>query len=227
MRIERINLTPCFSLNVRTLTPPRPFRWTIRARDSATLTCNVAQLIASAGEERALRNLARLGGDTLENKRWLAYGHFLAGRADELATALAALPANDGWTIAMQTYLALAAGDEDAAQGWYDKLKTSSLPPQDYIPELDKAFSEASQAVVVYDFNWPDGVLFKMVGRPISLALVSNAWSMPAPSCSVACRRRIMLWRWHGCCARAGLCAACRSSATPAKWPVPKVASLF
>ena len=118
----------------------------------------VAEVAQTSGDERTVNKLARLGGKNTETLRWVAYGHFLAGRTDQLAEALAALPAADGWSIAVRCYLALGAGEQDAAAALYAQLSTATEVPQDYLPELQRAFDEATSNIRTIDFSQiPDG----------------------------------------------------------------------
>jgi hypothetical protein len=118
----------------------------------------VAEVAESNGSERVVNKLARLGGKNIETLRWVAYGHFLAGRTEQLQEVLAALPPTDGWTIAVRCYLALGAGAQDEAAALYAQLSTATNVPQDYLLELERAFDESTSNIRFIDFSQiPDG----------------------------------------------------------------------
>ncbi len=124
---------------------------------TAELACHAAILVGK-GDRVSVQPLQSRTDD--ESRRWLAYGHLLAGRLDEADLTLDRLPQDDGWTIACRVYLAEQRQDGAAARLWAARLQASRNPPAAYLATVVQEFALADTAEVIDEpFAWSDAAV--------------------------------------------------------------------
>ena len=142
----------------------------------------VADVVATGGSERSVAKLAHAWA-VKQLRR--SVGSFMAIckliAKKRCAPHWQALPADDGWALAVRCFVALTEDNKPAAATYYEQMKSAFGVPQDYLPELQRAFDEASSELVTIDFSqMPDGPqipgwLTDLAGTGIEAAIANRA----------------------------------------------------
>lgn len=126
----------------------------------------IADLLQSAGSTAYVKMLQNPGFG-IEGQRWAAYGHIIAGRYADAAAYLATLPADDGWVVCAQVYVAAKLKDQPQARKIYEtvldplarKTDLANPPPPDYLAMLASHFHATKEQYRRTAFDMPDGEL--------------------------------------------------------------------